>query len=79
MEGGKQYKVSAKKDGKWWSFGNLKKNQYGNWSIGLKVNEDLKNLIRSKNDGEWLNLSLFEDKPKDKASSPVSNNDDLAF
>lgn len=58
-----KYKVSAKRadTGKWWTFGNLKKNNYGNLQLSLKVSEDLKNLIRGKKDGEYVNFSLFED------------------
>jgi hypothetical protein len=64
MDDTKTYKVSAKRStGKWWTFGNLKKNQYGNWSIGIKVTDELKELVAA-NDGKYLNFSLFEEQEK---------------
>ena len=64
MQDGKSYKVSAKRTtGKWWTFGSLKKNQFGNWSIGLRVTPELKDLIEA-NDGKYINFALFEDEGK---------------
>lgn len=82
----KKYKVSAKRTdtGKWWTFGSVKKNTYGNLTLGLKVSEDLKNLIRAKKDGEYVNFSLFEDDEgkdsnhnKAKRDGYAPQNDDL--
>lgn len=73
----KAYKVSAKRldTGRWWTFGNLKKTSYGNFSIGLRVTEELKNLIRAKNDGEYVNFSLFEDDADDKTKHEKAKQD----
>lgn len=64
MDKEKQYTLKAKLNGKFWSFGNLKVNQYGNWQIGMKASEDLQKLIDGANGG-WINFSIFEkeDKP----------------
>ncbi len=59
----KAYKVSAKRNGKFWTFGSLKKNQWGNWSIGLKVTPELKQYM-ADNDGRYINFSLFEQEEK---------------
>lgn len=82
MDDTRTYKVSAKRaNGKFWGFGNLKKNQYGNWSIGMKVTPELKELINS-NDGKWVNFSLFEDDKKEPTKSPTAGavlSDDIPF
>lgn len=59
------YKVSAKRPdtGKYWTYGNLKKNQWGNWSLGMKVTPELIKLLESK-DGGYVNFSLFADDEK---------------
>lgn len=58
------YKVSAKRsDGKWWNFGRIKTNQYGNLSLSFKNTPELREHVLQG--GEWLNFSLFEDKPKE--------------
>lgn len=59
------HKVSAKKpDGKWWTFGSLKTNQYGNLQLSFKNTDDFKAFVNGS--GEWINFSLFEDKPKEE-------------
>lgn len=64
------YKVSAKRNGKWWTFGTIKKNKFDNLQLSMKNTGELKELILLG--GEWLNFSLFDDeeKPKDEASKP---------
>jgi len=52
------YKVSAKRNGKWWTFGSIKKNQFGNLQLSFKNTPELKEFVA--NGGEWLNLSLFD-------------------
>lgn len=69
----KVYKVSAKRPdtGKFWQYGNMKTNQYGNQVIGMKVTPELLLLLEA-NKGNWVNFSLFEDdgqRPK-PASQP---------
>lgn len=62
MEGNYLLKIKQP-DGKWKTFGNLKKGQYGNYRCGLRVTPELKQLIEGGQ--EWINFSVFEDKPKD--------------
>lgn len=57
------FKVSAKRNGKWWNFGSIKKNQYGNLQLSFKNTQELKEFVNKG--GDWLNFSLFEDKPKE--------------
>ena len=55
-------------DGKYFTFGNVKKNQFGNYSLGLKVTPQLIALLQSAKEGEWVNLNLFLDDGKGKQS-----------
>jgi hypothetical protein len=65
MEG--SYKISAKRNDKWWTYGNLKKNQWGNYTIGMKVTPELMALLEGKQ-GQYVNFSLFEDEGKKPAT-----------
>ena len=60
-------KLSMKKaDGKWWTYGSLKTNQWGNEQVSFKLSslEELMSEAKAQNK-EWVNLSLFDnDKPK---------------
>ncbi len=57
-----KYKVSQKAaDGKWRQFGNVSKNKYGNFSLGMKVTPELRKLLADAKEGGWLNFALFED------------------
>lgn len=58
------FKVSAKlaSTSKWWQFGSIKKNQYGNLSLSFKNTQQLKDFVN--NGGEWLNFALFEEEQK---------------
>lgn len=58
--------ASAKVNGKWWTFGRIKKNQYGNYQLSFKNTDVLKKFVNEG--GEWLNFSLFE--PRDKEEMP---------
>jgi hypothetical protein len=58
------YRLSRKNQlGKWWTYGDFKKNQYGNYTASFKV-EKLQELIElAKMEGkQWINLSAFEEK-----------------
>ena len=71
------YKLSAKnKEGKWWTYGSIKKNQWGNNQASFKVSslEDL--IAQAKAEGkEWVNLSLFEnDKEKIDSHNEAKGN-----
>ena len=70
------YNLSRKNEaGKWWSYGSIRKNKWGNNQASFKVVE-LKNLIElaEKEGKEWVNLSLFENKGDGgKPTAPASN------
>jgi hypothetical protein len=63
-------KLSMKKaDGKWWTYGSLKTNQWGNEQVSFKLStlEELVAELKAQNK-EWGNLSLFDNdklKPND--------------
>ena len=60
------FKVSAKLgQGKWWIFGSIKTNQWGNLQLSMKNTQQLKDFVN--NGGDWLNFSLFEDEQKEPA------------
>lgn len=67
------YKLCAKNHlGKWWSYGNIKTNQYGKEQASFKL-ADLEALVKLHKDQgkEWVNLAMFpaEDKYKDHAKA----------
>jgi len=62
------YKLASKINGKWFNHGSFKKNQWNNYTVGLKVTPELIELIESKRGG-WINLSAFEDNGERKQSS----------
>jgi len=67
------YKLSTKnKNGKFWQYGSIKKNQWGNNQASFKVSslKELIELAESKN-SEWVNLSLFDNVPKPADSHTV--------
>ena len=76
MDDNAKYKVSAKRldTGKWWTFGSLAKNKWNNWSIGMKMTPELRALLASKQDGDWINFSLFEDEsnPAQQNQAPIT-------
>lgn len=60
--------LSTKLHGKWHTFGSLDVNKWGNEQVSMRVSKELKNLINEKAEGEWLNFSLFEAKPKETSA-----------
>ncbi len=62
-----KYKVSAKVNGKWQTFGVVSKNKFGNWGLGLKVSGELIRIINEAKDGEWVNFKMF-DSSEDKSA-----------
>lgn len=77
----KDYKISAKRNNKWWNYGKIYKNKFGNMELSIRVTPELKELVNSK---EWLNFSLFEDNNISKTSNNPSidmssKNDDIPF
>lgn len=75
----KNYTVKRKgDDGKYFTHGNVKKNQFGNYSLGLKVTAELKALVQLAELGSWLNFSLFladDNKPQKKQEEPPAYDD----
>lgn len=58
-----KYNVCKKKEnGKWWSFGIVKENPWGNPELSMKVTKELKELVASLEEGKYLNFAMFEDK-----------------
>lgn len=71
MEDGKKYKVTMKINNAWQTLGNIAKNKYDRWSLGLRVTPELKSVINGTPDGTWVNMSLLEVTPKsDKPEEP---------
>jgi hypothetical protein len=61
---------------KWWSYGNLKTNQYGNLQASFKI-DNLRALLETaeQQGKEWVNLSCFEvTENKKKAHSVAKGN-----
>lgn len=55
------YTVKTKHEGKFLTIGNVRKNQFGNYQVGLKMGPVLRSLIANAKDGDWVNLSMFVD------------------
>lgn len=51
-------------DGKFQTYGNVKTNQWGNLSLGMRATEQLKKLVAETPDGGWINFSLFDAEQK---------------
>lgn len=65
-------KVSAKRNGKWWTYGSLKvDHKYGNLRLSFKNSAELKELVNS--DAEWLNFSLFDREEKSEHNEAKAN------
>ena len=80
------YILKAKKGGKWWIFGNIKTNGYGNNQASLKIS-DLKTLIAEveKEGKSYLYFSLYDalpkpiEKPAEKTESYADNTPDSSW
>lgn len=67
------YKVAIKVNGKWMTVGSVKKNKWGNLSLGLMKKSE----VRAALDGDgWANFALFEDKGKDAPKEQEKPGDD---
>lgn len=71
------YSVCIKVDGKWKKLGKISINKWGKPQLSFKNSPELKEHLSQV--GEWLNFSLFEDKPKqeDKVTASHANPIDL--
>jgi hypothetical protein len=56
------YKISSKRNEKWWSWGNIKKGEKG-FRGGIKKTPEFMAWVNETPDGGFLNFLLFEDKP----------------
>ncbi len=57
------YKISSKRNEKWWSWGNIKRGDKG-FRGGIKKTPEFMAWVNETPDGGFLNFLLFEDKPK---------------
>lgn len=70
------YKLSMKNaEGKWWSYGTFKKNQYDKLQASFKLSalEELVALAKSQGK-EWVNLAAFENEKKVDAHNQAKGN-----
>ena len=73
--------VSAKRKdtGKWWGFGNIRVNQWGNEQLSFKKTPEFKAFLRAcfeDDTTEWINFSLFDGDKKDKPESYTAPKDE---
>lgn len=81
----KSYEIRAKRPDteKWWGFGRLSVNQWGNWGIGMKVTDELLRLLEAKK-GQYVNFSVFErdrkqEQQQRRESTPDLGGDTIPF
>lgn len=70
-------KLSKKNNqGKWWTYGNIKVNQWGNEQASFKL-DSLKELVADaeKEGKQWVNLSVFDDSKKQEKKPSQHNID----
>ena len=69
------FKLSKKNGGeKWWTWGNFRKNKWGNYQASFKVTPEFKKLINDVPDGEYINFSAFEDKKEVDSHNEAKGN-----
>lgn len=73
-----EYKLSAKRNGKFWNYGSFKKNKWGNYQASFKVTPEFLELANASQ-GQWLNFSAFEDKPKQEIDRTGDDGDPLNY
>lgn len=71
------YKVSSKRkdNGKWWGYGRIRTNQYGNPQLSFKKTPELMQIFNDAPDGGYINFALFEEKPKEQEAPQQPDND----
>lgn len=75
------YKLTTKnKDGKWWTYGNVRTTEKGSLQAGLKISS-LKELIaQTEAEGkEWINFMMFEDDKKESKQTANVSEDEIPF
>ncbi len=70
------FKVKAKKDGKYWTFGQIKEGKFGP-QLSFKNTPEVKALFVEG--GDWVNFALFanDDKPRELPSDTQAMLDQL--
>lgn len=68
--------LKIKVNGKYVTVGNVKKNQWGNMSCGLKNTPELIELLSSKATGQWVNLAAF---PIEQKEAPYVDEKGVPF
>ncbi len=68
------YKISSKRDGKWWTWGNAKKGDKG-YRGGIKKTPEFMKWVNETPDNGFLNFLFFEDKPKEANPMNDGNNE----
>ena len=72
-----KYKLSMKNEnGKWWTYGNYEKNQWGNFQASFKVENLEKAIDIAKNNPNYkgyINFSAFEDNKDGNSSEKPSS------
>ncbi len=75
MDNAQAYNVRKKINDKWTTVGNVGKNKYDQYQLGLRCTPALKKLISEMTDDAWVNFSLF---PKsDEAKFPADDRADV--
>lgn len=64
-----KYNLTKKmENGKWFTFGQIRDNKFGNQDCSFKITNEFLDLIEKSKEKGWLNLSCFE--AKDEAPTP---------
>jgi hypothetical protein len=72
------YKIKAKIDGKYFTFGNVQEGKYGP-RLGLRMSPELRKMLEGTVDGQWVNFSLFAEEGKDAAPAVEPISSDVPF
>ncbi len=73
-----EYAIKVKgPDGKFVTLGNVKPGRNGGWQVGIKATTEVGKLLSAlaANNGEWVNVSIFESDPN-RPKPGYSRNDD---
>ena len=76
-----KYNLSKKTEsGKWFTFGQIRDNKFGNQDCSFKITPEFLDLIEKSKEKGWLNLSCFEAKdevPSAKSETKANNSADV--
>jgi len=62
----KEQNVSVKINDKWRTLGKISQSDRGYWRLSFRNTDELKSWLAAQ--GDWLNFSLFDPRPKDGAA-----------